>query len=64
MKLFMWMAGFIVLATVLGMMIAAEEGIPFGPQHVWSFVFNGGLVALLLLAWWLSRDRRDRDGEA
>lgn len=59
MKLFLWMAGFIVFATALGMMIAAGEGIQFGPQHVWVFAFNGGLVALLMLAWWLSRDKHN-----
>ncbi len=61
MKLFLWMALFIVFATVLGMMIGAGEGIPLRLEHMAGFAFNGGLVALLLLAWWLSRDKRDHE---
>lgn|GEM_PF-4652738 len=60
MKLFLWMAGFIVFATVLGMMIGAEEGISLGPEHLPGFLINGGLVALLVLAWWLSKEPKQK----
>ena len=58
MRLFLYMAGFIVVVNIVAAYSAFQQGIPvsFGPMDL----FLTALVLLLIFAWWLSRDRTDK----
>jgi hypothetical protein len=58
MKLFLYMAAFIVVVNIAAAYSAAEQGLPvtMGPMG-W---FMAGLATLLVLAWWLFRERDNK----
>jgi hypothetical protein len=59
MRLFLYMAGFIVVVNIVAAYSASQQGIPlsFGPTDL----FLTGLVLLLVFAWWLSRERKEEE---